>query len=349
MGRPRKIGNQGLPNRVYLRSGTFWYVHRDGRWQKLGRDLVKASEEARLLEQGKPIRGTMAFWLKEWHKLLDVRVAKGTLAQRTRDDYVNDSEPLIAYFGAMLPTDILPSHVGEYLEIGLTSNRAVRANRERAALSSCMTWMITKGHGDLLTNVCRGVPRNTETARDRYIEDDEYHAVLDKCGPAERAWAELIYRTLQRPSDILKWTRSCISESGGIQHLSFRQSKTGRRLKILLTKQLAGILEDARKARKKNSIFLIAREDGKAYTESGLASMFRRACVRAGVKDFAPYDLKAKGASDMYSSGVALEVICELCAHDSVTTTERYVRTRGRALLNPNSREPLRPTSKVDR
>lgn len=63
MGRPRKTSNKGLPKRVYLRSGTFWFVRRDGRWQKLGRDLVKASEEARLLEEGKPIRGTMAYWL----------------------------------------------------------------------------------------------------------------------------------------------------------------------------------------------------------------------------------------------------------------------------------------------
>ena len=346
MGRPRKTSYQGLPKRVYLRSGTFWFVHRDGRWQKLGRDLVKASEEARLLEAGKPIRGTMAYWLREWHKFIRIRVEKKTLAQRTYDDYVADSEPLIAYFGAMLPTDILRPHIAEYLELGLKNNRAVRANREKAALSSCMTWMISKGHGDLLVNVCRAVKRNPESARDRYIEDDEYHAVFDKCGPAKKAWAELIYRTLQRPSDILKWTRSCISESGGVKHLSFRQSKTGRSLKIGLTPQLEKLLEDSWKARKKQSNFLVAREDGHAYTESGLASMFRRACVAAGAKDFAPYDLKAKGASDMHAGGVPLETICDLCGHDSVTTTERYVRTRGRAVLTPNNREPVRPKKK---
>lgn len=210
-------------------------MDRSGKWQKLGRDLVKAIAEAKLLEANKPTRGTMSYWLKEWHQLLRLRVEKGTLAQRTWDDYVADSEPLIAYFGSMLPTDILPSHVADYLELGLTNDRAVRANREKAALSSCMTWMISKAHAGLTINVCRGVKRNPETARDRYIEDDEYHAVLDKCGPAERAWAELIYRTLQRPSDILRWTRSSISDSGGVQHLSFRQSKTGRQLKIVLT------------------------------------------------------------------------------------------------------------------
>lgn len=106
------------------------------------------------------------------------------------------------------------------------------------------------------------------------------------------------------------------------------------------------ILDAARKARKKNSIYLIAREDGKPYTEAGIASMFRRACVGAGIKDFAPYDLKAKGASDMYAEGVPLETICDLCAHDSIKTTEKYVRTRGSTLLKPNSRQPVRPKEK---
>ena len=48
------------------------------------------------------------------------------------------------------------------------------------------------------------------------------------------------------------------------------------------------------------------------------------------------YDMKGKGATDMWLSGVPLEQIQVLCGHDSVTTTERYVKSRWRGIVAPN-------------
>lgn len=44
MGRKRKDPDQGLPSRVYLRRGTFFYAHRDGKWENLGKDLAAAQD-----------------------------------------------------------------------------------------------------------------------------------------------------------------------------------------------------------------------------------------------------------------------------------------------------------------
>jgi hypothetical protein len=228
---------------MYIRSGTAWYVHRDASWQNLGRDLEKAARTAREFNSGRPIFGTTGYWLDQWHRELNARVIAGVLSNRTKQDYINDSKPLTKYFGSMAPEAILPAHVAAYLRLGRELERPVRAKREKAALSSCFTWMIEHGHGGLTVNPCRSVRRNKETSRDRCVEDREFRAFLNVAGAPERAWAELIYRTLQRPSDILRWTRSNMVDEDGTHYLTFMQSKTGASMKIVVTPTVQAVLD----------------------------------------------------------------------------------------------------------
>ena len=55
---------------------------------------------------------------------------------------------------------------------------------------------------------------------------------------------------------------------------------------------------------------------------------------------FGFYDLKGKGATDMWLHGVPLEHIQALCGHESIKTTEIYVKCRWRGTVQPNS--PIR-------
>lgn len=342
MGRPRKHPEQGLPKRVYLKSGAYYYVHHGGRWERLGTDLAAAKKTAAAYNAGASVYGTMSYWLDQWKLELAARVAVGDLAERTYRDYVIDATPLLKeFFGAMSPGAIQAKHISLYLQIGREDERPVRANREKAALSSCISWMVAHSKAGLKHNVCKSVARNPETPRDRYISDDEYLNVMAKCGPAEKAWAELIYRTLQRPSDILTWTRNHLVIDGGQKYIQFKQGKTKSWMKIRVTPTLEAAFEKLAAQRKKPSLYLIPREDGKPYTESGIASMFRRAVEAAGLSDYGPYDNKAKGATDMYEAGVAIETICVLCGHESVKTTEIYIKRRRRVAVDPNDRVVL--------
>lgn len=102
---------------------------------------------------------------------------------------------------------------------------------------------------------------------------------------------------------------------------------------------------------------LIHRRDGHGYSYAGLNAMLRRYTAKANgiatgraatginkdidksklaIQPFGYYDLKAKGATDMWLAGVALERIQVLCGHESVTTTERYVKCRWRGTVTPN-------------
>jgi len=71
--------------------------------------------------------------------------------------------------------------------------------------------------------------------------------------------------------------------------------------------------------------------------------MFRRYVAKAGLSDFGMYDLKGKGATDMYRAGTPLERIQQLLGHDSVTTTEIYLKARLPDIAMPNMREMVAP------
>ena len=52
--------------------------------------------------------------------------------------------------------------------------------------------------------------------------------------------------------------------------------------------------------------------------------------MTTGIKpeSFGLYNLKSKGAADMYQSGIALEYIQALAGHESIQTTEIYIKAR---------------------
>jgi len=352
VGRRRKDDSQGLPPRVYLRRGVFFYVHRDtGRWENLGRDLASAKKRADHYNDATGTFGTMEWYLDAFVADCTQRVAAKDMAQRTLDDYTSALGPLKAFFGHMLPTDVKPTHVAEYLDIGARSGRAVRANRERACLSSCMSWMLrTNQAGGLLVNPCMrasGVVRNAEAPRERYVTDAEYLAVYAAAPAQVRLMMELVYRTLQRPEvDVLAWTPANIRAKDGGRVLHFRQSKTGRLIDIAVTGRLAELLATAIGEVPVLHQPIVHTLKGGAYSYSGLSAMLKRAQAKArkadkALRDMPPFgfrDLKGKGATDLWLAGEPIERIQLLCGHSKKTTTEVYVKARWRETAAPNSR-----------
>ena len=352
----RKNNPLGLEPRVYAKHGAFWYVHRDGKWEKLGTEIGKANERARLYNDSRGEYGTMAYWLDMFVVDCETRVKSKTLADRTLSDYRADIVPLKIYFAPpMLPTDIEPRHVQDYLDIGLKTGRPVRANREKACLSSCLSWLIRTGACDgLVVNPCMrasGIKRNPESKRDRYVTHDEYHDVYAVAPPQVQAMMALTYRTLQRPeSDILDWTVANLTTKDGKRILRTKQRKTGKVVDISLSPDLDALLKslvgDVPKIGRPLICGSRGEHVGQRYTYSGINSMLSRAIAKAnkkrvvsGITAMAPFgfrDLKGKGATDMWLAGVAIEDIQLLCGHEDKTTTEIYVKQRWRETAEPN-------------
>lgn len=340
----RKNNPLGLEPRVYANHGAFFYVHRDGRWEKIGTDITKANMRAKLYNDSLGLYGTIEYWLDMFIVDCEARVKGGDLAARTLKDYQADIKPLKVYFKApMLPTDIEPNHVQEYLSIGAQAGRPVRANREKAALSSCLSWLIRTGKVDqLVVNPCMrssGIKRNAEKKRERYVTHDEYRDVFTLAPLQVQAMMELTYRTLQRPeSDIIYWTVANLPKKDGKRILRNKQNKTGKTVDIEIANDLEPLINRLIGDIPKIGRPLVCTNLGKQYSYDGLSSMLKRAITAANKKrvetnvekipSFGFRDLKGKGATDMWLAGIAIEQIQHLLGHEDKTTTEIYIKQR---------------------
>ena len=120
--------------------------------------------------------------------------------------------------------------------------------------------------------------------------------------------------------------------------LRVSQGKTGKTVDIFLAGDLEKLVDEHLAAKNVWPTFVHTRA-GKRYTYSGIAAMFRRYVKKVGLADFGLYNIKGKGATDMYRAGVPLALVQHLLGHDSVTTTEIYIKARLPDVAMPNMRE----------
>lgn len=365
MGRRRK-NDEGLEPRVYRDHGAFYYVHKaDGRWEHLGTDKEEANKKGRFYNDPDNLHGTIVYWLKMFLVDCEQRVKAGTLAQRTLDDYRDavevkprpDGKPgksgaLSTYFAPPLtPTDLTPDMVQDFLDDSAAAKRGKRGNMEKAALSSCISWLIRKGKvPGLVINPClraSGIKRNPEKKRDIYVETEWFREVHALAPASVRLMMELTYRTLQRPeSDIILWTTKVLATERGRRVLKFTQNKTGKELSVVLDADLDALVRAELGTVVGLEQHLIHTRDGKPYDYDGLSAMLRRYIKKANkqrVADGRPKmlswgfrDLKGKGATDMWRNGTPIEEIQLLCGHEDKTTTEIYVKQRWSQAVEPN-------------
>lgn len=364
MGRKRKDDPFGLAGtRIYIRRGKWYYFHRDGHAEQLPTtDPEAAKRMAAVLANPADDFGTLGHWLREFLQDCKLRVAAKGLSQRTLDDYTDYCDPggpMLAYFGRVRPENLKPSMVQGYLDANakLVPPRLTQSNRERACLSSCISWLLRRQDEPvpgLKVNVCMrasGVQRNTETKRERYVTDVEYRATYDAGNRAVRLAMALVYRTLQRPEvDLLAWTPANVKAKDGGKVLRFRQSKTGKQLDVALAGELGTLVLDAIGEVPKLRQSILHRLDGEAYTYDGLCAMLKQAQAKvrkdhkakggplAEMPSFGLRDLKGKGATDMWLAGVPIEQIQLLCGHADKKTTEIYIKARWTETAQPNNR-----------
>jgi integrase len=366
VGRRRK-SDDGLPPRMYQSHGAYYYVHRTGKWEPLGKDREAAMRKATLINDPHERHGTLLYALDLFIADCERRVALKSdvknvrLSARTLKDYRDaagtDDKPsaLRVFLGAsMAPQDLTAEKVGVFLKVNAEAGRSRRANLDRACLSAAYGWMLRQSgaYPGLQHNPClksSGVQRNPETKRDRYVTHDEYREVFAVATRSERLLMELTYRTLQRPeSDIVLWDMSVIVNDGDRRYLVFRQNKTRTRMRIALSHELEELIPRPAGNVVKLREPLVRRLDGLAYTYSGLNSMLHRsiktvnqARERKGLARMEPFgyrDLKGKGATDMYYIAKApIEQIQQLLGHASKTTTEIYIKQRWRETAQPNT------------
>ncbi|MGC0151013.1 tyrosine-type recombinase/integrase [Chromobacterium vaccinii] len=316
---------------MYRKNGAYYYVTRKNEWIWLSRELEEAKR--RWIEIEAPCRlpsqGMMAVFNRYAVEVLPKKSAT------TRDHQLAQMKLLEAAFGEFRPDEIRPVHIAQYLDARADQGAPVAGNRERSLLSHVFTYAMRWGIID--SNPCRGVTRNKERPRDRYVEDDELERFLAFChglrhgmltqrtGHAPRATdkkyqepllsgqvvaiaMEIAYLTGQRRQDVLQLTLDNIQPDG----LLVRQLKGKDRkpitVRIEWSPRLAAVIGRAQKLyRPKGSRYLfVSSRNAQPYTPDGFKTLIQKiqqAWEAAGNARFHFHDVRAKATTDLIDQG----------------------------------------------
>lgn len=309
--RPRKH-NRHLPQCVYFKHGTHWYV-KGGKWTDIGSRLPDAlAEYARII--GQPVGGMAA--------LIDdvTDVLPKTLAASTRQQYGYAAKILKRKLAEFSPEQVRSRHVAG-IKASLSKNPNM-ANRVLSFLRIVFAQAVEWQRVD--TNPCIGVKRLPEAKRTRLLSDVEWRAIYAKAGPRLQVIMRLQLLTGQRIGDVLKIRRSDLTDVG----VEFTQKKTGARLVVQWSPDLRSAVNDAvALLGEAPTLTLFRSTTGKAPDYRSVHEQWTRACVAADVKDARPNDQRAQSATKTKKQG---KDATALLGHTSPNQTETYLRDRDR-------------------
>lgn len=289
MGR-KKTRHPGLPPRMTARGkpGNLRYYYGQKKLP-LGKDFVEACRQWAVLEKGHlPNSVRYVDVADRWEKEAIHKGRRRMRSQKTQREFRAALKHLrLAFKGALLD-QIKPKHVRQYLD---RRSAKVSANREIAVLSIIWNWARAKGLTDQ-ANPCIGIDRNPESARTRYVRDDEYREVWSRGDPALQDALDLLLATSHNPSDILRLTRKDMADGT----LWVRRGKTGKLVRFRIEGRLKEVLERVlARPRAVPSMYLIADHNGQPLTIYGLNRRFRKA---NGEATWQLRDLRAKAVTD---------------------------------------------------
>lgn len=273
-----------------------------------------------------------------------------TLGERTQKDYRTKIKKLRGIFGAMRPEDIKPKDVGALLVFGPGKAQSVKI---LAVLSTVFSnavgrWYVCDH------NPCMEVKRPKSGRRTRYVTDAEYKAFYDICPTRMQIAMDLALLTGQRQGDLISLTWEQVDTIGKPREawaIRFKQGKTGKRIRVMIDKDLEAVLVRARLLLPHLPRKYVIRTGprawvndpgGKRYTSDGFRAVWQRHMRRAMRKGilkerFTFHDLRAKNISDTEN----LEDAMKRAGHMSMAMT-RGVYDRGEREVQPLVRNKIR-------
>lgn len=312
MGRPR-TKNRNLPPRVYLRSGTYWFVDAGGRWHKLARTVPDMHRALAALLGDAPQAGT---WTDVFARYRRDELPKK--APKTQRDYGRALDTLTRVFGHMAPRQTLPRHIAAFHDArGKTA--PVAANRELAVLRAICR--LATRWGVLDSNPCQSVARHPETPRDRYVTDAEFAAVRALAGPREQAMMDMAVLTGRAEGELLALHRRQLGADG----IEFAARKRGRKVIIRWSAELRTVVDAILADQPVASVWIICDKRGQRVLAETFRTAWGRLMTRAidtgaMTERFTFHDLRAKAGSDSATG--------EHLGHTSQAMLERVYRRK---------------------
>lgn len=159
------------------------------------------------------------------------------------------------------------------------------------------------------------------TRRDAIWTDDQVAKFKAKAGKKLSLAIDLARWTGQRQGDLLALTWSAYDGT----HISLRQSKTGRQVRIKVSGELKAVLDST--PREAATILTTARgtpargADGqrrsiaRSWTSDGFRASWGKACDKAGIEGVTFHDLRGTFVTLAYRNGASIKEIAEVTGH----------------------------------
>lgn len=305
--RPRKT-DRHLPSCVYLRSGSYYHV-KAGKWTMIGSDLPSALKAyAKILSAPKD----------KMPALVERYIEQLSVAPATKRSYISAKNHLVKILVDMEPQEITAQDVRRI--IACYKKQPGVANSLKKVLVGSLELAFEEERVE--RNVARDVMSLKTVARDRYITDDEYSRLYSKASELMQMIMDMLYLTGQRIGDVLSIRYADISEDG----ITFKQEKTGARLLVSWTPDLAQTVSKARTYHQSvKGLTLFHDHAGKKYRYERIRDQWETVCKRAGVENAHLHDIRAKAATDAKKQGMNSQV---LLGHTTESSHRRYLRNK---------------------
>ena len=184
-------------------------------------------------------------------------------------------------------------------------------------------------------NPVRGIERNQEGKRERYLSGDELgrlsHALAELPDRGAANAVRLLLLTGARRGELLaaRWSDFDLEVGAWTKPASTtKQSKLHR---VPLSEAACELLADMRKA-DPDGVYLFPPLNGRTAHRRDLDRAWRIVRTAAGIPDVRVHDLRHSYASVLASAGLSLPIIGSLLGHATPTTTARYAHLVDEAL-----------------
>ena len=315
-----------MPPRVYLHQRGFVYKPTSRETFKLcAADATESEvwEAYRKIVAFEDKRHTLAGLIDEFFQSHDF----AELSAATQKDYVKNSKNILKVFSDALPDQVKPAHIRKYLDLRGKQSKT-QANREKAFLSRVYRWAFERAKVNI--NPAKGVKQFKETARNRYITDDEYEVVYKHANDAVRVAMEISYLCAARKGDVLALQLHDIRQEG----LFIKQAKTNVKQIKLWTPRLIKAINLAKsmgREGKVRSTYIVVQKNGRSYSPDGFNHAWRNARLKAEAEvghklTFTFHDIKAKSISDFEGSVSDKQMFSGHKTQRQVATYDRSVK-----------------------
>lgn len=320
-----------LPRWMHVKHGAFYFV-KGNKWRFLSRDKREALRlyaDLATAAEGAGMAG-----------LIDRALAdmKKTVAASTYKHYFICAMRAAEAFRDFAPGQVRPTHVAEFLDSA--KQTPSMANLMRSCLKSIFDRAVRWGLCD--ANPVREIKPFKTKARTRYITADEFARIREQASPTMQCMMDIAYITGQRRGDILAIRYADISDEG----IFFQQQKTGNRVLVAMSPDLADAIRRARELHKSvKGLTLFHKRDGSPLSATTMDGHWRRACAAAGVEDAHFHDIRAASATDARKQGMDSKT---LLGHTTDSSHNRYLRSKEVPVATPVPARKKTPKNSSD-